>query len=745
MTGEEKKRRSPVRVIVALLVIALVVAVVLANRYRDSIALEVANRVLADSDITVTDVAVASIRADKVRFRALILQLAGGTELRVEGITLPVQFRGFANSLLHVESVVATAGDASSEPPRLAEAVRAFLDAPVAMPGAAVAVDQLIVPGLPPIRNLGWFADRLNPTLRASIGDFELFLTLTPVADDQYRGTVRVLTPDDVEAAMLAFRIRPTPAGFDLQGTAGLQLEPLLPVLHAVGAVPVAIGRLQGSLAAELRTEITNAWPVTLAADIESAAGVHLAYQASDERLLNVAVTDSAPIRVTFAYPALQWMAAVETIGLSVDGGDIELPPLRLRNTECRSGVRCLTNLSATLENVTAGAVSVGRVALSANSFQLSSVDGDWHGASSDAAAALHRLSIAGQRVVAPRVKAVLTVSGQELTARLDIATPEAGFNGRVEIEHDLSRDTGVLRIANTALDFAVLKLSDVLLDRDPVFDITSGHWRIDGEVNWAIGAAGFAYTGSSRQTLDALAGRYGETGFVGLGSSFEVALDWQAAPSVSPATFEVGLIDIGFPIEDLRGRIAPDLDALAADVDAVSMTVLGGEVRIDPFRYELEKETNELLLHARGIQLPLMVGLADLEAVEISGSVSGDIPVTLKNGTVIVAGGHLENDAPGGAIRYGAATGIVDEQSQLGIVTRTLKNFEFDILTSDVDYNERGDLKLQMRLTGINPDVDPLQPVVLNLGIENNVPQMLRSLQATRSIESVLEKKLGQ
>jgi hypothetical protein len=203
--------------------------------------------------------------------------------------------------------------------------------------------------------------------------------------------------------------------------------------------------------------------------------------------------------------------------------------------------------------------------------------------------------------------------------------------------------------------------------------------------------------------------------------------------------------VDIGFPIEDLHGRITPDLDALSADIDAVSMTVLGGEARIDPFRYEFEKETNELLLHARGIQLPLMVGLADLETVEISGSVSGDIPVTLKNGTVIVEGGQLENDAPGGAIHYDAGTGIVDEESQLGIVTRTLKNFEFDELTSNVDYNEQGDLKLQMRLTGTNPDVDPLQPVVLNLGIENNVPQMLRSLQATRSIEDIIERKLGQ
>ena len=98
------------------------------------------------------------------------------------------------------------------------------------------------------------------------------------------------------------------------------------------------------------------------------------------------------------------------------------------------------------------------------------------------------------------------------------------------------------------------------------------------------------------------------------------------------------------------------------------------------------------------------------------------------------------------GVIQYRgtAAAGVVDDRSQLGIVTRTLRNFEFDSLTSAVDYSQDGDLVLTMRLKGINPDVDPTQPVILNLNVENNVPQMLRSLQATRSIEDVLEKRLS-
>ena len=68
------------------------------------------------------------------------------------------------------------------------------------------------------------------------------------------------------------------------------------------------------------------------------------------------------------------------------------------------------------------------------------------------------------------------------------------------------------------------------------------------------------------------------------------------------------------------------------------------------------------------------------------------------------------------------------------------LEHFEFDSLVSDVSYEENGVLHLQMTLRGINPEQDPLQPIVLNLSVENNIPELLRSLQAVRSIEDILE-----
>jgi len=40
---------------------------------------------------------------------------------------------------------------------------------------------------------------------------------------------------------------------------------------------------------------------------------------------------------------------------------------------------------------------------------------------------------------------------------------------------------------------------------------------------------------------------------------------------------------------------------------------------------------------------------------------------------------------------------------------------------------------------------MDNSRPVVLNLGVENNVIQMLRSLQAARAVEEILERRLAE
>jgi hypothetical protein len=724
------------------LILLLVIAVIVVNRYRDTIALEVANAALGDTAVTVTDVSVRSIRADFVHFDEIILELESGTTVLIEGVSLPVKLRSFAGSTLHIDRVTVLPDDTDTSQPQLGAALRSYLDAPGTMPGGTVAVDELLLPDLPRISDVAWYADELNPTLRAGIGDFDLFLSVTPDGADDYRASLRALLQDDTEAMMVAFRIDQADAGYALHGKAALQLESLLPVFHAIGAVPEDVTQLVSKVSGTFETRIDDELPVSVKTQLEMQSAIQVDYQASEDSPVHIAVTDLQPVEATFEYPSFNWAAAVEGATLIVSGAGIDSLPVTFAAGRCRSGIHCSAAVRVNLQQVGFGAVSIGKLALAAESVQLTSVDGDWQARSDNARVTMKNTTVAGQQLVAPNATVEFAASNDQLSATVRFSTPEGGFSGRAELRHNLTRGTGELRLRDTALDFDILNLAEAVADWPYDFDVASGYWRIDADVNWAVTDAGFAYTGTTTHTLDWLAGKYGDIGFVGLNSEIEVTLDWQADPAMSAAEFEVALVDIGFPIEEMHGRFTADISALAADVESVSMKVLGGSVSVDPFRYEHAADINQLMLRAREIQLPLMVGLADLDAVEISGSVSGDIPVTLKNHKVVIDKGLLRNDPPGGAIRYGA--GVVDDQSQLGVVTRALRNFEFDVLTSEVDYTDTGDLKLQMRLTGTNPDVDPDQPIVLNLGVENNVPQMLRSLQATRSIEDVLQKRLG-
>jgi hypothetical protein len=219
--------------------------------------------------------------------------------------------------------------------------------------------------------------------------------------------------------------------------------------------------------------------------------------------------------------------------------------------------------------------------------------------------------------------------------------------------------------------------------------------------------------------------------------------IDTRNGHEVQPAAISLDLLDVGVPISEIAASFQIGADLSSVQVDTLSMQLLGGTLHTDPFNFSMEAETNALLVRLDSIQLSLMKSLAEFDSIDIEGSVSGVMPVSIAGGGITIDKGRLESDDPGGAIRYLAGDADT-EDSQLGLVTRALSNFEYETLTSDVTYTEDGDLLLSMRLEGVNPEMDPTQPVVLNLNLENNVPSMLRSLQATRSIQEIFEKRVN-
>jgi len=300
------------------------------------------------------------------------------------------------------------------------------------------------------------------------------------------------------------------------------------------------------------------------------------------------------------------------------------------------------------------------------------------------------------------------------------------------------------MSVTGASLSFGAQNLSGLVAPWTDDWDVTAGTFSADLHMNWQQSDSGWQLDGESSFDFTDLAGAYSDTAFAGLSTKLDSAFGTTAGVTVNPAQIQINLLEVGLPIENITSDYTLRPDALSVDVANLQMHAFGGVVKADPFTFELESERNSLLLHAESIELTELLTLKEFDSIDLTGSIGAELPLIIEGTEVSIVDGRLTGDAPGGVIRY--QPGIVPDTtgaSAIGIVTEALSNFEYDTLTSTVGYSKDGDLVLQMQIAGRNPDMEGNRPVVLNLGVENNIPKMLRSLQAARAVEEILEKRI--
>ncbi|MGI9307681.1 MAG: intermembrane phospholipid transport protein YdbH family protein, partial [Gammaproteobacteria bacterium] len=242
------------------------------------------------------------------------------------------------------------------------------------------------------------------------------------------------------------------------------------------------------------------------------------------------------------------------------------------------------------------------------------------------------------------------------------------------------------------------------------------------------------------------LAGYYGDVAFTGLSTALETAVGGEDGFTVAPSSISIELIDVGLPVQNVTADYLLYPDFRGADVTNLHMTAFDGVVNADPFSFHTDKDSNTVIMKAESMDVSEILTLKEFDAIEVSGRIGAELPITITSDGITVSAGSLTGEAPGGVIRYTAGN-ATDEAvtSSIGLVKEALSHFEYDTLTSELSYNQQGDLELAMQLRGRNPDMDGNRPVILNLNVENNVPQMLKSLQAARAVEELLERQLAE
>ncbi len=205
-------------------------------------------------------------------------------------------------------------------------------------------------------------------------------------------------------------------------------------------------------------------------------------------------------------------------------------------------------------------------------------------------------------------------------------------------------------------------------------------------------------------------------------------------APLGSPPrqTLTVRRLESGLPLDrlDIRFQIQPTTPP--------SLAIETGEVFFGSGRFAL----SDLVIDPATPRQDVDIGVQDLSLAELfailgidglsgDGRLSGTIPMTFSEGTVVIADGRLAASAPG-IVRFRseqAAQILADQGESLDLVLRALEDFHYDELTVDLEKSANDVGLIKLSLLGKNPAVLEGYPFRFNISIEADTGKLVTAL----------------
>ena len=146
--------------------------------------------------------------------------------------------------------------------------------------------------------------------------------------------------------------------------------------------------------------------------------------------------------------------------------------------------------------------------------------------------------------------------------------------------------------------------------------------------------------------------------------------------------------------------------------------------------------------------ELEKILNLYPNQGISGTGKISGELPVNFSAKSFTVNKGKLYSLKPGGTISVKAEkNSTLDPRYNKNISTmlRLLKNFQYEDLEIGTNLNEKGDLILNLVISGSNFEELKGQPIILNVNIEQNLLDLIESMTiASQTVEKVHNLKQG-
>ena len=355
-----------------------------------------------------------------------------------------------------------------------------------------------------------------------------------------------------------------------------------------------------------------------------------------------------------------------------------------------------------------------------------------------------------------PQMKLALQHQGPLQQGKLKLQLIDTAESMRLLIDGSGNLNTGRGHYSVTAasldLPYAsstiipLLKKLD-LLEQD--IEVFSGSFKLDS----IIESRGFStdewQVKSSFRGRD-ISGSIDDYRFTGM----SLSANWQGLErwqTLAPFEFEVANLDVGFNISGLRATVSLPRPTTptqpVVSIDNFTANIFGGRVYLpQPQVWDFSSPENHLTLKAEQWQLAELVALQQDQQIDAQGKLEGELPLTLRDGRIIIEKGYLKARAPGGNIRYTpneASASLARSSPELGMAMDLLRDFRYEVLSSAVELDEAGNLLLGLSLGGRNPGQYDGRQVNFNINLEQNLDPLLQSLRLSDTLVEKIEERL--
>ena len=685
------------------LAITVITALVIFYVQFEKVIRVAGNTALEGTGFQIVHLDIKPLPTPRVRVPRMEMSGQNGTRIVIIDLVLSGDLLFEAQGYISIGEIVVTPGESAGgvlEPGKVLDDV---FQLPYLLPDLTILVGRAVVGDLPVMTGIEW--QTASQRLSFKVASIDVSLAVDRNGDAENVRITGKIAEENLLSAELD--VRKLDSRYEMDGDLSLQPVIVLPFLGMFGLDQVSLGEGRVESILQVTIEDEN---VTLRSKVQIPEPLHISVPEIDAEIMG------SDIELDFNYPSLQWFIQSREVYVVTHSDRLPRSDSHLTNFRCQSPLRCEFSATVDSGSLDISGAHFGGVTIQAES--VVSMDDEIEVAISDSTVSLAAVNTEDTVIAS-------------LAAALD-----SGLKVQGRVTYD--RDSG----------FAVIDLPEIALRFDQGVDVNK--WPFKGDVVTGEISASIAATWQQDELTASgsfqgrnVSGFYQSLAFTNLATEFKLNVHDNTF-SIVDGELAIALIDIGLPIASLAVVFSADQTQLS--IAKASMQALGGRIQIDPFTLNIAERTGTVNVRLDEIQLPFMVSLAKFDStIEASGSVSGLLPLTIAGESITMSAGSVRNDPPGGVIKYLPGAESTDSMSPLDQATRALGNFHFDTLSSAVEYDSGGNLSLGVRLEGINPVSDPLQPVILNLKLENNIPQMLRSLQGTRQVEDIVNRRAAQ